>query len=328
MTYWRTGQQMLAPRECRLFSKKDKGRLLHRERDERGVASTVGTIMALLVFLTFLTLFTNSYVPVWMTDNERTHMNTAFNQFGDLKGKVDNLVVMAQVTGSTDMSLYAPITLGAAGIPVFASPTAGQLNYMPLNQEKSTVRIKFNYGLDINHPNLIVDSQGGGMIELYAPNRYYVEQRIAYENGAILVKQTDGQLIRAFPSFEVNKEGSNVSFSFTEIDFVGKNASMAGTGITGLNIDLIYLDRQTYTNLSFPSGNQVSLNIAITLHTLYGKAWYSYLNETLHDSGLVNNTDYRMQAMKSDYSVITLNLMTVSTFVYNKATVEVAVQNA
>jgi len=31
---------------------------------------------------------------------------------------------------------------------------------------------------------------------------------------------------------------------------------------------------------------------------------------------------------ESDYSVITLNLMTVSTFVYNKATVEVAVQNA
>jgi len=323
MTYWRTGQQMRAPRECRLFSKKDKGRLLHRERDERGVASTVGTIMALLVFLTFLTLFTNSYVPVWMTDNERTHMNTVFNQFGDLKGKVDNMLVMAQVTGSTDMNMYAPITLGATGIPVFASPTAGQLNYMPLNQQNSTVQIKFNYDLDAGHTiHQAVDSQGGGMVELYAPNRYYVEQRIAYENGAILVKQNDGQLVRAFPSFTVNKIGTNVSLSFTEIDFIGKNASMAGTGITGLNIDLIYLDQQIYTNYSS------WFNVNITFHTLYGKAWFNYLNEVLKDSRLVNITDYSIQSYGNQYSVIVLNLKTVSIFTCNKATVQITVQNA
>jgi len=314
---------MLAPRKSRLFSKEDKGRLLHRKRDERGVASTVGTIMALLVFLTFLTLFTNSYVPVWMADNERTHMNTVFNQFGDLKGKVDNMLIMAQVTGSTDMNMYAPITLGASGIPVFASPTAGQLNYMPLNQQNSTVRIKFNYDLNAGHTiRQSVDSQGGGMVELYAPNRYYVEQRIAYENGAILVKQNDGQLVRAFPSFTVNKIGTGVSLSFTEIDFIGKNASMAGTGITGLNIDLIYLDQQIYTNYSS------TFNVNITLHTLYGKAWFNYLNEALKDSGLVNNTDYSMQSYGSKYSTIVLNLITVNIFTFNTATVRIAVQNA
>jgi hypothetical protein len=39
--------------------------------------------MALLVFMTFLSMFTNSYIPVWMQDNERAHMSQAINQFGD-----------------------------------------------------------------------------------------------------------------------------------------------------------------------------------------------------------------------------------------------------
>ncbi|HYM39678.1 MAG TPA: hypothetical protein VEY12_05985, partial [Thermoplasmata archaeon] len=53
-------------------------------RDERGVASTVGTIMALLVFLTFLSLIVNQYVPVWMKDSEAAHMDSAVGQLADV----------------------------------------------------------------------------------------------------------------------------------------------------------------------------------------------------------------------------------------------------
>jgi len=32
----------------------------------------------------------------------------------------------------------------------------------------------------------------GGDLELYCPNRYFVEQHIIYENGAVILNQTDG----------------------------------------------------------------------------------------------------------------------------------------
>ena len=61
--------------------------------DEEGVAATIGTIMSLLVFLTFMGMFTNQFVPVWMSDNESTHMATAITQMVGLKADIDGLVV-------------------------------------------------------------------------------------------------------------------------------------------------------------------------------------------------------------------------------------------
>ncbi len=79
------------------------------------MASTVGTLMALLVFLTLLTMFTNTYIPIWMKENEKTHMDEVLNQFGDLKGKVDSLIVNAQVTGKPTVNMYQSIALAPRG---------------------------------------------------------------------------------------------------------------------------------------------------------------------------------------------------------------------
>ena len=295
-----------------MFSSKTKGRFLKKDRDEEGVASTVGTIMALLVFLTFLTLFTNSYVPVWMTDNERTHMNAAMDQFGTLKGKIDEMVVMAEVTGQTNVNFYAPITLGANGIPVFASPTAGQLIYAPYGQGSSSIKVNFTY--DFNGKTKWMNNLGGGMVQLYSPNRYYVEQHICYENGAIIVGQPDGQVVRAIPSLDISKplSSSFLNVSWTQIDFIGTNTSVTGTSTAGLNLDLIYFDSQTYNNASRPT------NITLTINTLYGQAWYSYLNSYLSSVTNVKHSDYWVQHNAS-YTTVTLRLNNTLQFTQNKA---------
>src|SRR3989338_5831958 len=90
-------------------------------KDERCVASTVGTIMALLVFLTFLSLIVNQYVPVWMKDSEAAHMNGAIGQFGGLKGTIDLQVLAAQMAASIGehygpVEAATPITLGLDGV--------------------------------------------------------------------------------------------------------------------------------------------------------------------------------------------------------------------
>jgi len=291
------------------------------KRDERGVASTVGTIMALLVFMTFLSLFTNSYVPVWMADNERQHMNTVMDQFGDLKSKVDSMVVAAEVTGRTDLNMFAPITLGASGIPVFASPTASLLTYAPYGYANSSIWVNFTYNLGSKF--VPVHQLGGGMLQLYAPNRYYVEQWVTYENGAILVKQTDGQIVRAVPSISVQKPDltSKLNVSWLQVDFVGINASQAGTGTAGLNIDLIYFDSQTYDNGSW------EMNVTITMKTLYGKAWVTYLDQYFSSVSQVTKSDYEL-TYTANFDKIILRLNNTGFFTYNRAITSVAVQTS
>jgi hypothetical protein len=277
--------------------------------------------MALLVFLTFLSMFTNSYVPVWMQDNERAHMNSAINQFGDLKGKIDNLIVTAQVTGSTSIYMYSPITLGAAGIPIFASPTAGLLTYSPQGLGDSSVNVSFTYRL--NNQITSVSNYGGGMVELYAPNRYYVQQWVAYENDAVIVKQQDGQAIRAFPSMGVQKNGLVTNIQFTQIDFIGTNASLGGTSTAGLNLNLVYLDSQTY-NVS--SGN--AKIVTVTLTTRYSTAWQQYIGDLFSKAGLKSPGDYTItvKTVNNNVQTITLTIKNAGTLIYNRAFVNVSVQ--
>ncbi|MDD1743735.1 MAG: hypothetical protein LUO85_03825 [Methanomassiliicoccales archaeon] len=304
-------------------SNRKNGRFLKRKRDEEGVASTVGTIMALLVFLTFLTLFTNSYVPVWMIDNERSHMSQAMDQFGGIKGKVDDLVVMAEVTGRTDLNMYGPVTLGANGIPVFASPTAGQLIYSPYGVGNSTVALNFTYSL--NGKTLGLNDQSGGMLQLYAPNRYYVQQWVAYENGAIIVKQLDGQVIRGMPSLDVVKTDTNsrLNVSWTQVALIGINSTLAGTSTAGINIDMIYLDSQVYDNGLNP------MTVYLNFTTLYGKAWFNYLSAyftpTLDNH--IQSSDYAI-THDASYGKISLRLNGVSFFNYNKAIMQMTVNLA
>ncbi len=240
----RPKRSVCKPTQVRRFRKRD--------RDERGVASTVGTIMALLVFLTFLTLFTNSYIPVWMLDNERNHMNTVINQFGEMKGKIDILSLnAANSNGMTEITMYQTIDLGADGIPVFASPTAGLLSYQPYSSGNNNTEVAFDYHLVAGGKQYHYDQVGGGMVQFYAPNRYYAQQIVTYENGAIVIRQDDGQIVKAYPSLELTKPSVSspwVNLSFVQVDFVGKTSNQAGTSNVGLNIDLIYLDAQTYLN--------------------------------------------------------------------------------
>lgn len=288
------------------------------KRDKEGVASTVGTIMALLVFLAFLGIFTTTYIPVWMLDNERAHMNEAINEFGELKGRIDSLIIVHQTTGTSNIDVFAPITLGSEGVPVFASPTIGEIGYTPAGTGNYTgMNIKFNYTVSTpgGSERIQVDNDGGGRLELYAPNRYYVQQWLAYENGAIIIKQLDGQVMRGFPSIDVEKAtGGNVSLDFTQIDFIGINTTIAGTGTVGVNMGLEYLDSQEF---EFDDAESV----VITFRTEYYEAWLEFFVEMCEEGGLANDTDYRLTDMEISDGVheIQFVILDCSSMSYNRA---------
>ena len=267
----------------RILSKSRRSRCLRR--DEQGVASVIGTIMALLIFLTFMSMFVNTYIPIWMKENERLHMNAVQDQMGEVKGKIDNLIVNTlntlivnkQVTGSSMINTYEPITMGADGIPLFASATAGAIILKPAGTSTSSANVQFNY--TSNNQKYSINENGGGKLEFYAPNRYYVGQWLAYENGALIVKQDTGQAMKASPSLEVTKSGNSFNVVFTQIDIYGINSTMAGTGVAGVNINLIYLDMQPYTPHWGSGANQNTT--VYKFDTVYDASLMDFMNKTM-----------------------------------------------
>jgi hypothetical protein len=241
-------------------------------KDEEGVASTVGTIMALLVFLTFLSLIVNQYVPVWMKDSESAHMNGVLGQFGNMKGSVDLQVLGAQIaqdagTHYIPITTASAVTLGVDGVPIFSAPTVGE---MTLNPNAAPWTVAFFY--DIRGVSTRVDEFSSGTMELNVGNRYFVPQRIAYENGGVIRSQADGQVVRAPPTFEAVPLNSTLDVSFQLITLYG-SGSVSGTSTEVVNTKLFGLDRQDYTD--------IRSTIWINHTSSYGVAWYQFFNGTL-----------------------------------------------
>lgn len=308
-------------RVSRPFSTSSRSKFI--KRDKEGVASVIGTIMALLVFLTFLTLFTNTYIPIWMKENEKNHMDEVLNQFGDIKGKVDSLVVNAQVTGRPTINMYQPITLGSDGVPVFATATSGFMFLKPGGANyDSSVNQSFYYKLG-NAVQPPFDQRGGGCVEFYGPNRYYVQQWYTYENGALLIFQEDGMAMRAAPSLTFLNNGDTVDVQFDQVDIIGDNSTVGGLGSAGVIIDLIYHDSQTY-DLTDSTGVDDNGTLMMQFTSRYNTTWINIIKEATADAGLVENIDYKLTATPKDANqyrpiyVITLTIYNVDEFTHNR----------
>lgn len=263
--------------------------------EQGGVASTVGTIMALMIFLTFLSLFTNQYVPIWMEDNEASHMHSVEAQFGELKQSID-IQIMGAMLDDYELSLYTPVTLGAQGVPMFAAPTLGVLSVNP-DPAQSSTSVEFYYNASGQGLNLI-EEQSSGSIKLEAANRYYVPQSIVYENDGLILAQSDGQLFKAPPQFNLRKEGARYHMSYTQVTIMGDNQSYAGSDTRGVQTrarfaqSFTYEDVQTNSTGALVDGIPNNGWIYFNQTTYYGNAWVSYFNSTLQDEGLIKGTDF------------------------------------
>ena len=279
-------------------------------KDERGVASTVGTIMALLVFLTFLSLIVNQYVPVWMKDSEASHMDGAVGQFADLKGAIDFQALgalMAQNAGAVFVPSTAStaVTLGIDGVPIFSGPTSGALTSSPSTGNWS---VGFRYNIN-NLPNS-VSANSSGEIDLAVANRYYPSGVVAYDNGAVIRSQSDGEVVVAAPVFQVSTTSGNMAVAFEMVNLYG-SGSASGTSTQIIDTNVFGVNQQTYYD--------VSSAIQIRHQTDYALAWFNYFNSTLATSLKVANPTYIASGAGTDVQVsssyYTLHVNTVLKYV-------------
>ncbi len=279
----------------------------HPNWNNEGVASTVGTIMALMVFLAFLSMFTSQYVPVWMEENEASHMNVVYSQFANIKQSVDIQIQAGLILGSSQVQIFSPVKLGANGIPMFAAPTPG---YLSIHRTTSYNNVNFSFGspltVDLNSTT-DYESYTGGTVSLDVPNRYYVKQELAYENDAIILKQPGGQYMKASPQFIVNPSGTFYHISYTQLDIRGDDSSYVGYGTRGIQTTLKAASTTTFTNLT---SNGAHPYLSINQTTWYEGAWNSSFNQTLTNAGMIYGTPTDFATGLADYTIISTMLET------------------
>ncbi|UCE36926.1 MAG: hypothetical protein JSW00_15720 [Thermoplasmata archaeon] len=236
--------------------------------------------MALMVFLAFFSFLILYWIPVMMEDNEESHMRDVKGQFSKLKETVDEQISL----DNRDETRDTTIALGADGVPPFEKETQSQLS-LQLNSEF------FNYSFQDSGDDIYENSSGS--IDLYALNRFYVQQRLVYENGAVLIVQSKGQIVYNEPEFHVEKHGDEVKLSSTLISlYHDSDDRITGTRPEKVSTRLWYTDRWVYTNLSDP--NRV---VTLTIKTRYSSAWETYYDTTFRNAGLVNGEDYNITAV-------------------------------
>jgi len=319
------------------YSSADRIKKSPRWDNDDGVAATVGTIMALLVFITFFGIFTNQFVPVWMNDNESEHMSVVIEQFSTLKSSIDIAISNTANSVIAPTPVFVPLTLSSAGIPVFAASTAGIMAFVPQGfGSRPVINVTYNYystatgsaAYQLSPDN---DGKAGGYLELYCPNRYYVEQRIIYENGAVILNQTDGEVILAGPQFLVKNLGTSASpnrvMMMTQITLLGLNVTIGGTGSKGVTADLQFAETKALEN-SLDAVPQVTVSI----ESKHAWAWYHYfLNMLNGTAGMTLGNGFNMtQPILTEFPDENLNYYTFTLVVdsirvldHTKATVNI-----
>lgn len=334
----------MSPQHANYWAQSTAKRIKKSPRwDDEGVAATVGTIMSLLVFLTFMGMFTNQFLPVWMSDNESNHMADAIGQFTNLKSSIDLSISNYANSLIAPTPVFIPVTLSSAGIPVFAGPTAGILTLTP---EMLNMRPMFNVTYPFytetggqKHYSVLDsgnDGGTGGSIELYCPNRYYVEERLIYENGAIILNQTDGELVVAGPQFSVKNVGSAASPSrvvmITQVSLQGKNVTVGGTGTKGLSADLQFAESNAFEN-NTNTGGKKGTNLTFEIVSTHGVAWAAYFNRVLNGSAnltlghgyTISLTKYPGSSADKTYYRVRITIENVQIFDHTHADVRLSI---
>ncbi|UCE91972.1 MAG: hypothetical protein JSV90_02180 [Methanobacteriota archaeon] len=278
--------------------------------------------MSLLVFLTFMGVFTNQFIPVWMGDNESAHMSDAIEQILALKSDIDGLITDYADSLIAPTPLVIPVTLHAQGIPVFAAATSGILSYVP----------EYTYGrpsLNTSYTSELEpdDGRSGGELRLYCPNRYYVEQSLIYESGAVILNQSDGEFVLSGIQLSVQDYNNNLILKMTQVSLQGVNKTIGGVGTKTVHADLMFASTIEYT--SSPAHD-----VNITIATKHGMAWANYFKRALNSSQadltygvdftVPSPTFYDNPGKSNDYYIVNVKISGVGVFYHTKAIVQIS----
>lgn len=236
-----------------------------RNTDEATVGIIIAVLMVGLILLV-VSLVQTFYVPRWMEQREAEHMDEVLNQFSFLKFAIDMQILTEQ-----DTPVSTPINLGNKKLPFLES--SGSFGFLGISS---------NLGINItttdNSTQISI-----GRIKYSSENVYLLDQSFIYEVGAVIISQTEGNVMSMLPSFEVMYSNPVVKLTFDAVNIfgIGEKISVSGYGI--------YPIQTKFSNVNITDITDVQ---SITLDTNYQNAWSMFINSSLSGNGLNEGSDF------------------------------------
>jgi hypothetical protein len=252
----------------------------------------VGIVTAFLItglIVVVISVIQTVYVPKWMEQSEAEHMETVADQFSQLKFAIDTQSALK----NPDTPISTSITLGNKEVPFLTSSRAyGSLDIM-----------SDEYMVTITTSDSGDSSYHAGVIKYSSVNSYFLNQDYVYESGAIIISQSEGDIMSIKPAFSAkNGEDIHINFTIVNISTIGDKRSISGYGT--------YPIQTEYPNPNFeptvePFDNNV---LEITINTSYANSWHRFINKTLVNSGLKYGTDFSIGPNDNDDGISILFL--------------------
>ncbi len=261
-------------------------------RDGDAAAGVVSILLAILVVVTLITMITSLWMPEWMETIESDHAKQVNAQFGTIKSSMDKQIL----NGDTKFLIGNPLTLGAQGFSVFGTDATGTFNI------NSFLGGDLQYYCNVKNESGQVNVTATGGIRYHSNNVYYPDHSLALENGAIILHQGKGEVVRVRPQFTIEKHGPVAHMSFVLISVSGIETSITGTGTIIVQSQLV-----TYTSAKFVHDAPEYVNISMVSE--YPEAWERYFNNEMIEAGFSSPADYTITISGSQVKLAIRNVL-------------------
>ena len=240
-------------------------KMLIKKTTDNAVVGVVTAILIVGLIVAVVSLVQTMYIPKIMEEREADHMDKVAEQFTYLTSVIDG-----QAANPTNkMPVAMSITLGSKELPYMLSMKAfGTLEILdPGHSDRSIIITTTSSGTQTYHI---------GVITYSSKNKYYLDQSYTYEAGAMIVSQSEGNLMMIRPSFSIKE--NIITFDVVNISSVGSKTIASGYGMSPIQTKFYQI-----------SSNDTINNVGtITITTPLSNAWSVFIKSAL--PGALTNT--------------------------------------
>jgi len=242
-------------------------KVLIKKTSEHAVVGVVTAILLIGLIVSVIAFVQTMYIPKIMEQREADHMDKVAEQFTYLTSVIDGQAL----NEIKNRPLATSITLGSKELPYMLSVRAfGTLkildNARAIDIYNDSVYSPFHFPF--------------GAITYSSGNAYFLDQSYIYEAGAMIVSQSDGNLMMISPFFFADYDATTdtvtISFDVVNISSVGNKIIASGYGTYPIQTEFHdILPDQTFTDVS-----------SITIATPFSNAWLAFINHKLIEANL------------------------------------------
>jgi hypothetical protein len=258
-------------------------------------SAVVGVVTAILLIgliVAVISLVQSLYIPKIMEQREAEHMDKVAEQFTYLTSVIDGQAA----DQSKNMPVATSITLGSKELPYMLSIKA--FGTLEILDNVRSINITLENGTKITFPI--------GVITYSSINGYFLDQTYTYEAGAMIISQTEGNLMMVRPNLFIAYNSThnilNLTFDIVNITSVGQKTIASGFGTYPIQTEF----HEVAHNVTFIDVQN------ITILTPLSNSWYVFTDSLLKTT--LNNNQYNLIDTGHSLTLNGFSSLTVNVF--------------